>query len=101
MTADSPRGAAGQLGQARVVEAHGDLGREVLELVAGQPELGEDHEVGAALPGLGQQGPVTLEVRVERPELRRDLGERNSQRSHALEHTRRPRRGLAIGSRGC
>ena len=40
-------GRAGQLGQPRVVEPHRDLGGEVLELVAGQPELGEDDEVGA------------------------------------------------------
>ena len=35
-------GRGGQLGQPRVVEPHRDLGREVLELVAGQPELRED-----------------------------------------------------------
>ena len=34
-------------GQPRVVEPHRDLGREVLQLVAGQPELREDDEVGA------------------------------------------------------
>ena len=43
-----PPGRRGQLGQARVVEPHRDLGREVLELVAGQAELREDDEVGAA-----------------------------------------------------
>ena len=37
----------GELGQPRVVEAHRDLGREVLEQVAGQPELREDDQVGA------------------------------------------------------
>ncbi len=50
-TADRPSVAAGQLAEPRVVEAHRHLGREVLELVAGQPELGEDDQVGAAARG--------------------------------------------------
>ena len=44
-TADRPARRSGKLREARIVEAHRDLGREVLELVAGQPELGEDDEV--------------------------------------------------------
>ena len=46
----SPR-RRGERGQARVVEAHRDLAGEVLEQVAGQTELGEDDEVGAARRG--------------------------------------------------
>ena len=65
-TADRPRVARGQRGQARVVEAHRDLGREVLEQVAGQPELGEDDEVGAACPRLREQLAVAREVVLER-----------------------------------
>ena len=47
-TAERPAGRAGQPGQARVVEPHRDLRGEVLELVAGQSELGEDDQVRAA-----------------------------------------------------
>ncbi len=35
-------GHTGELSEARIVEPHRDLGRQVLEQVAGQPELGED-----------------------------------------------------------
>ena len=40
-------GGSGKIGQARVIEAHRDLGREILELVAGQPQFREDHQIGA------------------------------------------------------
>ena len=65
---DRPKGPArrrGEVGQPRVVEADRDLGGEVLELVAGQPELGEDDEVGALRARLVDQLMVTCEVRVE------------------------------------
>ena len=45
--ATGPRVVGGELGEPRVVEAHRDLGGEVLEQVAGQPELREDDEAGA------------------------------------------------------
>ena len=46
-----PVGLRGELGQARVVEPDRDLGGEVLEEVAGQPQLGEDDEAGAFARG--------------------------------------------------
>ena len=52
-----------EIGQARVVEAQGDLGGEVLELVAGQPELREDDQVGAVGPGRLERFVVAGEVR--------------------------------------
>ncbi len=94
-TADRPRGHAGQLGQARIVEAHRDLGGEVLELVAGQPELGEDDEVGARLARLREQVPVPGEVLVERTEARSDLGERDTGRLHVPEHSEATKRSAA------
>ena len=46
-TARQPVGRRHQRRQARIVEAHRDLGGEVLEQVAGQPELGEHDQPGA------------------------------------------------------
>ncbi len=43
-----------ELGEPRVVEAHRHLGREILELVPGQPELREDDELGAGGPRLAR-----------------------------------------------
>jgi hypothetical protein len=90
-----------QIGEARIVQAHGDLGRQVLQLVAGQAELGEDDQVGSLRAGLLEQLVMALQVCFERPQSRGDLGERDPQRSHALEHTRSPRPGVAIGACGC
>ena len=81
-------GRAGQCRQPRIVEAHRDFRGEILELVAGQPEFGEDDEVGAALTRLGEQVVVGREVDLERPEPRRDLGERDPACLHVREHTR-------------
>ena len=77
--AASPRASARQ---ARVVEAHRDLGGEVLEQVAGQPELREHDQVRPRGPRLGEQLVVAGEVGVERAEPRRDLGERDAERLH-------------------
>src|SRR5262245_4907086 len=68
-----PAGLAGQLGQSRIVEPHRDLGREILELVAGEPELREDHELGAAVARLAQSLAMRREVRLGRAEPRRHL----------------------------
>ena len=81
-------GVGGEIGQARVVEAHRDLAGEVLELVAGQPELGEDDQVGALLARLGEQLLVARQVLVERPERAARSGRGRSGRSARPEHTR-------------
>ena len=65
----------GQLEEPRVVAAHGHLGVEVLEQVAGQAELRKDHEVRALHPGLSEELVVALQVLLERAEARRDLGQ--------------------------
>ena len=87
-TAERPRVAPASVGQSRVVEPHRDFRGEILELVAGQPEFGEDDEVGTALTRLGEQVVVGREVDLERPEPRRDLGKRDPACLHVREHTR-------------
>ena len=72
-----PVGRPRQLEEARVVAAHGHLGVEVLEQVAGQAELREDHQVSAVCAGLPDELVVTRQVLVERTEPRRDLGQRD------------------------
>ena len=82
-TADSPVGvSAARRGQPRVVEPHRDLGGEVLEQVARQPELREDDEPGALAASAARSARGGAEVRVEQAEPRRDLGERDPQRLH-------------------
>ena len=78
-----PAGRRGERRQPRVVEPHRDLGGEVLEQVAGQPELREHDQAGAAGARLGEQLAVAREVRLEVPEARRDLGEGDPERLHA------------------
>ena len=91
---DDRRQAAGLGGegrQPRVVEPHRDLAGEVLEQVAGQPELREDDEVRAPGACLLEERVVALQVRVEVPESRRDLGEGDRQRGlHGASIARRP-----------
>src|SRR5206468_2380210 len=53
-----------------IVEAQRHLGREVLELVAGQAELGEDDQAGAAGTCLVEELTVASEVVLERAEAR-------------------------------
>src|SRR5438034_3683659 len=60
-----------------IVEAQRHLGREVLELVAGQAELGEDDQAGAAGTCLVEELTVASEVVLERAEARCGLGERD------------------------
>ena len=75
--------------QARVVEAHGDLGGEVLQQVAGQAELREDDEVGAGRPGLVEQPWCRLEVLVEVPQAAGRSGPGRCGGSPPGESTRR------------
>ena len=88
-TAESPGRLGRQLGQPRVVEAHRDFGREVLQQVAGQPQLREHDESGAIGSRRGQQRVVARQVVVQAAEVGGDLGERDGERLHAPEHTRR------------
>ena len=83
---------AGELSEARVIEAHGDLCGQVLELVAGQAELGKDDEVGARLARACEQVPMVGEVLVERSEARSDLGECDTGGLHVPEHTEATKR---------
>ena len=69
--------------EARVVEAHRDLRREVLEQVAGQPELREDDEPGALRASLADELVMEGEVLVEHAETGGDLGEGDAELRHA------------------
>ena len=96
-TADRPVVARASSVQARVVEAHRDLGREVLEEIAGEPELGEDEQVHALAAGVVDERVMALEVLLEVAEAGRDLGEADAESLHDAESsapslaTRRPR----------
>ena len=54
----------------RVVGARaaGDRGGQVLQHVAGQGQLGEDHQVGAARTGLLDDGQVLFQVLLDVPQ---------------------------------
>ena len=75
---DDCRGAAAcQLRQrlkAWIGSPHRNLWRKVLQLIAGQPELGEDHKVGARRPALRNlrfmQGKILREVTQHWSDLR-------------------------------
>ena len=71
-----------QRGEARIVEPDRHLRGEILEEVAGQPELGEHDQPGAAPARLGDERVMPLQVLVEQAEPRRDLGEGDGQRLH-------------------
>ena len=79
----------GELGQPRVVEPHRDLGREVLEEVAGQPELREDGQADALAPRVGDERVVAFQVRLEVAEAGRDLGEADAESLHVPSLARR------------
>ena len=81
-TAEQPVVSGGETEQARVVDPHRDLGRQILQVVAGQPELGEDHETGPGGAGLGQELVVACEVLLEQAEPRRELGKGDPERLH-------------------
>ena len=81
-TADSPTRLAGQRREPRVVEPHRDVGREVLEQVAGQPELGEHDQARPAGPRLREQLAVARQVRLEVAEAWRELREGDPQGVH-------------------
>ena len=91
-TAERPCGRRRERRQPRIVEPHRDLGGEVLELVAGQPELGEDDEVGTARrapPSSSSWWRARLSSSC--PEPRRDLGEGDRDASARPEHSARRR----------
>ena len=84
--------------QPRVVAAHGHLGVEVLEQVAGQAELREDDEVSALAAGLSDELVMALQVLLEGTEARRHLGQRDRMRFGRLMSPRPPCRvGAAPG----
>ena len=64
MAAISPAASASAC-RRRVVAVHGDLGVEVLEQVARQPELREDDQVGVLAASLADELVVSLEVLLE------------------------------------
>ena len=70
----------GESSQPRIVQPHRHLAREVLELIAGEAELREDHQVRTGRPGLVEEGMVTVEIRLEIAQARRDLGEGDGER---------------------
>ena len=80
-------GGARELRQARIVEPHRDLAVEVLQQVARQAELREDHEVRALFARIRDPGMVLLEVDIEHAEARRVLGEGDAERLHGAEST--------------
>ena len=97
--AERPAGRGREAREARVVEAHRDLGGEVLELVAGEAELGEDDEVGALGPGLGRspRRAGRGSPRARRAAAR--AGRARSGGSPRGEHTRAMPRSIAFGGR--
>ena len=74
-------GRGGERRQARIVEAHRDLRREVLEQVAGQAELREDDEAGAAARASSSSSWWRARFASSMPEPGRDLGEGDPERS--------------------
>ena len=96
-----PGRVAHERGQARIVEPHRHLGREVLELVASQPELGEHDQPGTASACLGDERAVTLEVLLEHTQARRQLAAMRSSCTGRVyrraEHV--PARGVATNPR--
>src|SRR6266511_2084354 len=72
-----------ELGESGVVESHRDVGRQVLQQVAGEPELREDDEPGALLARVLEQRMMAGEVLVEEPQAWRDLGQGDPERRHA------------------
>ena len=93
-----PVGLGGQRRQPRVVEPHRDVGREVLQLVSGQPELREHHESRATGSRLRQQVGMAREVGLEVAEAWRELGEGDPQGLHGPSLG--PRRGRRRDRRG-
>src|SRR3982074_3354074 len=65
----------GEGGQPRGGEPHRDLRGEVLEEVARQPQLGEDDQADATLPGVRDERVMALQVRLEVTEAGCDLSE--------------------------
>ncbi len=72
----------GKRSEARIVEADRDFRGEVLEQVAGQPQLGEDDEPGPLRARLAEELVMEGEVLVEHPESGGDLGEGDPERRH-------------------
>ena len=70
-------GRRGNRGEPGVVEAHGDLGREILELIAGEAEFWKDDQIGTLGTDLRDDLEVPGEVLVERAKPGRQLGERD------------------------
>ena len=66
----------------RIVDAHGDLGVEILEQVARETQLREHHQVRGPVPGGRDQLVVPGEVVIEGAQSGRDLGERDADRGH-------------------
>ena len=69
------RGARQARDRRRAVGVDRDPRREVEQAVAGERELGEEQELDAALPGVGDPALVTLEVALEIAQTAVDLGE--------------------------
>src|SRR6185295_8311948 len=76
-------GRPGELGETRVVETHRDFGREVLEEVAGQAQLGEHDQAAVLAPGIADERVMALQVRLEVAETWRDLSEADPESVHA------------------
>ncbi len=74
----------GEAEQARVVLAHRDFGRQVLELVAGQAELRKHDQPRTGGACLRQKLAMAGQVLLEHAEARRELNESDSERLHQL-----------------
>jgi len=71
-----------ELQQSGIIAPDRDLSVQVLQQVARQSQLREDDEIGALAPGLAEQRVVSLEVVIERPKARSDLGKGDADGSH-------------------
>ena len=74
----------GEAQKTRIVLSHRHLGREVLELIAGQAELRKDDQPGAGGARLPEKVPMARQILVEQAEARRRLNESNAKRLHQL-----------------
>ena len=86
----------GEPEESRIVGAHRDLGVEILEQVAREPELREDGQPRSGATRFAKELEVPLDVLVDDAEARRDLSERDPDWLHGASLAGGRRRGLLV-----
>ena len=79
--------------QARIIEPHADAVGQVLQDVAGQRQLGKDHQVATVLAGPLDPFQVQPQVAVQVSQGRIHLGHAHSEIAHRRSPTAAPRPG--------